>query len=95
MVKKLALLLCLFGFFAQQVKAATLDGGPPPFGSSVNEIRNDDVLEKAELYKRGLIRVTATGINTIALTSISVPFTVLSDGLETSFVDANTTTATT
>ncbi len=75
---------------------ATLDGAPPAFGSSVSEIRNDDILEKAELYKRANIRsVTITNpvsVNAIVATSVNVTVTSLSDGLESAFIAGATNT---
>lgn len=96
-LKKLSALLIALNFlFTGALHAATLDGQPPPFGSSAAEIRADDALEKAELYKRAPVRsVTITNpvnANAIVAVSANVPVTALVDGLEVGFVAGATIT---
>jgi hypothetical protein len=99
MVKKLASLLVLVAVLFGQAHAATLDGSPPPFGSSASDIRNDGVLETRELHQRAPFSVVITNpvsVNALVGTSISVPKTALVEGLNGCFVaNASITTAAT
>ncbi len=94
MVKYLRnLLVVVFVLAASHAQAATLDRSPPAFGSSATEIRNDDVLEKAELYRRGTVSPSSvTGTNDYVATSAPT-VTTLSEGLMVSFTVPNTNTS--
>lgn len=89
-IKTVFIYVLLLSFAGTHTFAATLDGGPPPFGSSAQEIRNDDILEKAELYKRATIRSNTITVpvsnNALVITSTNVPVTTLSEGISVDFV---------
>jgi hypothetical protein len=83
--------LVFFCLFAQPGLAATLDGQAPLGGFAI-DIQNDSKLEYAELKRRGIDLATATGTNTITLTSTNLPFTTLTNGMKVRFIAPNTTT---
>jgi hypothetical protein len=86
------LCLAIFCISAAPGFSATLDG-QAPLGGFALDIQNDSKLEYTELKRRGIDLATATGTNTITLTSTNLPFTALTNGMQVQFIAPATTTA--
>ena len=82
-IKRLALAAALVAVFLSPVSAQVVLDGQPPLGGSAASIKNDGALEYGELLKRAGVRSVTVGgtADDLALTSVNIPVTALSDGL--------------